>query len=168
MKYLLFSFPLVLLFFLMSCGGEANQTQTTREGQTARSAPKVERKADPRGIGEITHVELTEPLDQTMIKLGQAISDMKCASCHKYEVEDRLVGPGFKNVTNKRSPEWIMNMITNVDVMLDEDPVARQLLEECLVRMPNQNISLEEARDILEFLRYNDEKHAGKRDGGVI
>jgi len=34
--------------------------------------------------------------------------------------------------------------------------------------MPDQNISLEEARELLEFLRYNDEKHAGERDGGVL
>jgi hypothetical protein len=47
-------------------------------------------------------------------------------------------------------------MITNVEVMLDKDPEAQKLLEECLVRMPNQNLTLEEARKVLEFQRHND------------
>ena len=49
-----------------------------------------------------------------------------------------------------------MNMITNVDVMLEQDPEAQRLLEECLVRMPNQNLTTEDARKILEFQRNND------------
>jgi len=30
------------------------------------------------------------------------------------------------------------------------------LLEQCLVRMPNQNISKEDARQVIEFMRSND------------
>ena len=47
-------------------------------------------------------------------------------------------------------------MITNVDMMLEQDPQAQKLLEECLVRMPNQNLTKEEARKVLEFQRSND------------
>jgi hypothetical protein len=57
-----------------------------------------------------------------------------------------------------------MNMITNVDVMLDQDPQAQKLLEECLTRMPNQNITADDARGILEYMRKNDEEKAGQRD----
>ena len=49
-----------------------------------------------------------------------------------------------------------MNMITNVDMMLDSDPEAQKLFEQCLVRMPNQNITREDAREVLEFMRSND------------
>jgi hypothetical protein len=55
-----------------------------------------------------------------------------------------------------------MNMITNVDVMLDKDPQAQALLEECLTRMPNQNITPEDARGVLEFMRKNDLEKASK------
>jgi len=41
-------------------------------------------------------------------------------------------------------------------VMLEKDPEAQKMLELCLVRMPNQNISIGDARDILEFMRQND------------
>ena len=89
------------------------------------------------------------------ITRGQAIYDMKCSACHKLD-EMRVVGPGWKGVTQRRAPEWIMNMVLNVEVMLDKDPEAQKLLELCLTRMPNQNVSIGDARDVLEFMRKND------------
>ena len=80
---------------------------------------------------------------------------MKCSACHRTD-DQRVVGPGWKDVTKRRTPEWIMNMVTNVDVMLDKDPEAQKLLELCLTRMPNQNVSVGDARDVLEFMRQND------------
>ena len=96
-----------------------------------------------------------------MIKRGQAIYDLKCAACHKL-TDQRVVGPGWAGLTTKRKPEWIMNMITDVDIMLEQDPTAQKLLEECLTRMPNQNVSVADARDILEFIFRNDEEQAKK------
>ena len=49
-----------------------------------------------------------------------------------------------------------MNFITNTDVMIDKDPEVQAQLELCLVRMPNQNLSDEDARNLLEFMRQND------------
>jgi len=100
-------------------------------------------------------VTISSPLDQAMVTSGKAIYELKCQSCHKL-TEDRLVGPGWKNVTKRRQPVWIMNMITNVDIMLETDEEAQKQLEQCLVRMPNQNINKEEARQVLEFMRNND------------
>lgn len=100
-------------------------------------------------------VTITHPLDQTMVATGKSIYELKCQSCHRLTA-DRLVGPGWKDVTKRRTPVWIMNMITNVDIMLETDEEAQKQLELCLVRMPNQNVSVEEARSILEFMRYND------------
>jgi mono/diheme cytochrome c family protein len=108
-----------------------------------------------KGIGEVKKVEMTTPLDQSRVNRGKAIYDMKCSACHRLN-DQRLVGPGWAGVTKNRKPEWIMNMITNVDVMLEKDPEAQKLLELCLVRMPNQNVSIGDARDILEFMRQND------------
>jgi pyruvate-formate lyase-activating enzyme len=47
-------------------------------------------------------------------------------------------------------------MITNVEMMLETDVEAQKQLEACLVRMPNQNVTQEDARKILEFMRHND------------
>ncbi len=104
---------------------------------------------------EIKKVELTNPLNQEWVAKGKAIFDMKCMACHKLTGE-KLVGPGWSGVTKRREPVWIINMITNTEMMLDKDPEAQKLLELCLVRMPNQNITEDEARHVLEFMRGND------------
>ncbi len=100
-------------------------------------------------------ITLSTPLDQAMITTGKATYELKCQSCHRL-TDEKLVGPGWKGVTQKRQPLWIMNMITNVDMMLETDAEAQKLLELCMVRMPNQNISTDEARKVLEFMRNND------------
>lgn len=102
--------------------------------------------------GDIT---ISNPLDSKMVSEGKASYELKCQSCHKL-TEEKVVGPGWKGLTTRRKPEWIMNMIINVDMMLEKDPEAQKLLELCLVRMPNQNIGKEEARTVLEFMRSND------------
>ena len=81
--------------------------------------------------------------------------DVKCGSCHKL-TDEKLVGPGWKGVTTRYKPEWIMNFVTNVDEMLDKDPKAMAQLELCLVRMPNQNLTDDDARHVYEFMRKND------------
>lgn len=108
-----------------------------------------------KGVGAVKEVTLKTPLEQERVGRGLAIYEMKCQGCHKLD-DQRVVGPGWKDVTTRRKPEWIMNMITNVDVMLAEDPEAQKLLELCLMRMPNQNVSVGDARDILEYMRHND------------
>jgi cytochrome c2 len=100
-------------------------------------------------------IQLTHPLNAQWVTEGKAIYDLKCQACHKL-TNEKLVGPGWAGVTQRRKPEWIMNMITNVDMMLETNADAQKLLEECLVRMPNQNLTKEEARKVLEFQRNND------------
>ncbi|MBK7561980.1 MAG: c-type cytochrome [Chitinophagaceae bacterium] len=102
-----------------------------------------------------TDITLGTPLDQAMVSIGKSTYELKCQSCHRL-TEEKLVGPGWKGVTQRREPLWIMNMITNVDMMLASDPEAQKLLELCLVRMPNQNLVMDDARKLLEFMRSND------------
>ncbi len=145
---------LVLALIIYACGGSGASGDGT--SQTAPKSMVADAPADDgKGVGEIKEVALNNPLNASMVERGQAIFDMKCAACHKL-TDQRVVGPGFKGLTERRKPEWIMNMITNVDVMLEEDPAAQALLKECLVRMPNQNLSTGDARDVLEFAYAND------------
>lgn len=102
-----------------------------------------------------SEVTITNPLNQEWVEHGKKIYELKCMSCHKL-TEEKLVGPGWKGVTKRRTPVWILNMITNVDMMLESDPDAQKLLELCMVRMPNQNLMLDDARKVLEFQRSND------------
>ncbi len=100
-------------------------------------------------------LKLTTPLDEKMVVTGKATYELKCQSCHRLTGE-KLVGPGWKDVTKRREPIWIMNMITDTEMMLDSDPEAQKLLELCMVRMPNQNLSKDQAREVIEFMRRND------------
>lgn len=102
-----------------------------------------------------SEIELSTPLNAEWVTAGKSIYELKCASCHRL-TEEKLVGPGWKDVTKRRKPVWVMNMITNVEMMLEKDAEAQKLLEQCMVRMPNQNITKEDSRKILEFMRSND------------
>lgn len=141
-------------FALWACGGGGASSGNDKDTPTALT-PEEQMIAEGKGIGEVKYVELKTPLEENRVSRGKAIYDMKCAACHKLD-DTRVVGPGWKGLTTLRRPEWIMNMITNVDVMLDQDEEAQKLLELCLTRMPNQNVSIGDARDILEFMRQND------------
>jgi len=146
------------MFIFNSCG--ENESESHESGEKPKSMFSTETDqekmlAEGKGIGEIKTVSLSTPLEQERIQRGKDIYDMKCSSCHKL-TDERLVGPGWQGVTTRRKPEWIMNMITNVEVMLERDEEAQKMLELCLTRMPNQNVSIGDARDVLEYMRSND------------
>lgn len=148
----------VLMFIALwffACGGSDDSADTG--GEAPKSMIADAKEDDGKGVGPVQEVVLNNPLNQDMVTAGSAIFDMKCAACHKL-TDQRVVGPGFKGVTDRRKPEWIMNMIMNADIMLEEDPTAQALLKECLVRMPNQNLTEEDARNVLEFAMANDGK----------
>ncbi|GAB4413883.1 MAG: hypothetical protein OHK0039_21240 [Bacteroidia bacterium] len=159
MKTIAHIFSALLLLILFACGGNSNTANVTIPGSQPAQTQPATPPNDGKGVGEITSVSLNDPLDATMINRGKGVYEMKCAACHKLSAQ-RVVGPGWQGLTTKRKPEWIMNMITNVDIMLEQDPTAQALLKECLVRMPNQNLSIGDARDVLEFMYDNDKQTA--------
>jgi len=155
MKKLIFLGAVVLS--LAACGGATNDksgdsANKDQSEKTENGNPSYDPK---RGEGKFTTVDIGEHLDAAKADAGNKVYSVKCGACHKL-TEEKLVGPGWADVTKRRKPEWIMNMVTNVDMMLEKDPEAQRLLEECLVRMPNQNLTKEEARKVLEFQRSND------------
>ena len=148
------------LFMSVGCGNDNEGTSGTGEsGTTSETTTSTGDAAanDPKGVGKFRNVELTSPLNTEWIAQGKSVYEVKCQSCHKL-TDEKLVGPGWKGVTDRRTPEWIMNFCTNVDEMIEKDTAAQRMLEECLVRMPNQNLSDQDARSVLEFMRQNDGK----------
>ena len=116
----------------------------------------TDEKAETHGTEvKESDITLSNPLNAEWVSKGKGTYELKCQSCHRL-TEEKLVGPGWKNVTKRRQPVWIMNMITNVDMMLEKDAEAQKLLELCMVRMPNQNLTQEDARKVIEFMRSND------------
>ena len=149
-KKILSAIAVCTLLLIVRCG---NNTQKENTDQTAENNNDLTNK----GIGPFKDVKLTNPLDPEMATQGLFIFKTKCITCHKLSTE-KLVGPGWKGVTQRRAPEWIMNYIINTDVMLDKDAIAQKLVQACVTRMPNQQLTDEEARSVLEFMRKNDGK----------
>ena len=108
-----------------------------------------------KGVGPITNVKLEDKVSITMANSGEKLFNQLCTSCHM--VNEDYVGPAMSGILDRRSPEWIMNMILNPIQMLEEDPIAIELLKEYdFEYMYNQNLLEEEAREILEYFRLLD------------
>jgi cytochrome c551/c552 len=138
---------------IYACGGGTQQDNTASDEAGSSSTPAP--ADNPDGVGKFKDVQIPEKLDAALADKGESVYDVKCSSCHKLS-DERLVGPGWKDVTKRNTAAWIMNFVTNVDEMLNTDPKAQAQLEICLVRMPNQNLSDEDARNVYEFMRKND------------
>ncbi len=138
---------------LFACGGAQQEDKQSENSETTESKPEA--AASPDGVGKFKDVQIPATLDVAMAEKGKSVYEVKCSSCHKL-TDERLVGPGWKDVTKRNTAAWIMNFTTNVDEMLNTDPKAQAQLEICLVRMPNQNLSDDDARHVYEFMRQND------------
>lgn len=146
---------LLIVVTAYACGnqnGSPAAANTNAEEKKETANPSY----DPnRGEGKFKDLAIPATLDAAMAGNGEKTYGVKCGSCHKL-TDEKLVGPGWKGVTSRHKPEWIMNFITNTDAMLNKDPKAQAQLEICLVRMPNQNLSDDDARALYEFMRKND------------
>lgn len=147
-----------LAFLGTSCGGgssEKAESEAVSEPVEA-AAPMTLEEAEKgwktnKGVGPITNVELGAEIDQAMADAGKAVYEAKCTACHK--PEKKFIGPAPKGIYERRTPEWIMNMILNPEKMVAEDPIAKQLLMKYSAPMANQSLTQEEARQVLEYFR---------------
>lgn len=156
---------LICLGLLIACGGkEEKKKEKIQIGQK----PKVETKKeepksdevpaskritlDNKGVGKIKSLELPATIDNAMVERGAALFKTNCTACHK--VGKRFIGPSPSGIMERRSPEWIMNMILDPQLMVEQDRCAKDLLVEFNgAAMANQNMTEEQARDILEYFR---------------
>ena len=142
---------LTLGVLMSSCGGEKAKKEV--DSPVVEEVKEEITKVDPmtdKGVGKITSITLGE-IDPEMVAEGEVIFKAKCTACHK--ISKRFVGPGLKGITERRTSEWIMNMILDPELMVKENEIARQLLIEYSAPMANQNLTEDEARKILEYFR---------------
>lgn len=146
---------ILLLISLQACGGESPERTETGANSDAPGLTEFQLE---HGIGPVTeHIEINDDLDPELIEQGRNIYEMKCEMCHN--MEGRMVGPPLGEITDKRSPEFLMNMILNPGEMARAHPVGQELLREYMTVMPFQNVQRDEARAIVEFLRYYNENN---------
>lgn len=150
------------LSMFVACSG-GGSTEQKEEAVTTEAAPAteevVQKEVTPsddymsdKGIGPVTSITLGETIDQGMVKKGEELYNQMCTACHKPDV--KFIGPAQKGILNRRSPEWVMNMILNPQEMLEKNEYAKNLLKEYNnVPMTNQGLTEEQARDIVEYFR---------------
>lgn len=130
-------------------GFEMNRTKTEKKAATTEGVPV---DMDNDGVGPFKDITFADDIDAELAAAGQAKFSAICTACHM--AEQRMIGPALKGVYERRSPAWVMNMISNPDNMLKEDPIAKALLKEYNnAIMLNQNLSDDDTRAVAEYLR---------------
>ena len=137
----------------VACGGDSSKSS---KGQSApnqeQAIPASQRvELDNKGVGPISELTLPPEIDKDLAAKGEKVYNQYCVACHK--INEKFIGPSPKGIFDRRSPEWVMNMILNPEVMVKEDPLAKDLLKEFGSPMLNQHLTEEQARAIVEYLR---------------
>lgn len=139
----------IALLLLAACGGNADQSG----GESADGAVtegELTQSQLENGIGPVESVSLGA-VDDALAAQGEEIFRTKCSACHK--MDERYVGPPMNDIVENRTPAYVMNMMLNPEEMLQRHPEARAKLAEYMTPMPNQQLSENDARAVLEYLR---------------
>lgn len=157
-------FTLFFTVVLISCGGKKEKenegfsyekkttTETTAAAKKATVAPSARVDLVNKGVGPITSLELPAEINTEMAAHGAEVYNKMCTACHR--PNKKFIGPAQAGVMERRTPEWIMNMILNPEEMIQKDPLAKELLMEFNgAPMANQNLTQEDARAVLEYFR---------------
>ncbi|WP_420601152.1 c-type cytochrome [Flagellimonas sp.] len=153
------------MLLLLSCGGkeekkkegfEVQRQKTTEQPVKAveTNTQKASEKVDltNKGVGPIKSITISDDIDQTLAEEGKAVYDQMCLACHR--IGKKFIGPAPNGILERRTPEWVMNMILNPEGMVKEDPLAKELLLEFNGSpMANQGLTEEQARAVLEYFR---------------
>jgi cytochrome c len=148
MKFIL---HFILLFILAACGDSENRTETKNSPSRSSSERTFTAFELEHGIGPIKQEIALGTINPSLAETGKAIFEMKCVSCH--QMDTRFVGPPLGDVIERRSPAFIMNFMLNPSDMARQHPEGKKLLAEYLTPMPFQNVSEDDARALLEYLR---------------
>ncbi len=156
-------FGLVLLAlagFAVACAKEAQKD--------AGGAPPSSAGA-PSGSGSSVGSPLDQgprafasPVDESLAEKGEELFKAKgCSACHTFG--QKLTGPDLAGVSQRRTASWIENQILHPDKMTKEDPIAKDLFAKFLLQMPNQGVTADEARALIEYFKEKDQPAAKPR-----
>jgi mono/diheme cytochrome c family protein len=102
-----------------------------------------------------------QPVDDARVEIGeQLFKDKGCSACHAFG--HKLTGPDLDGVTMRRTAQWMENQILHPEVMTKEDPISHGLLAQYAVQMPNQKLTPDEARSVIEYLKHQNHEVAEK------
>lgn len=164
MKTTLKLITVLFVTLLLSCGGKEEKKKekfsyqnkvesketTTKKEENVPASKKID--LTNKGIGPISSITLDADIDQKMATHGADVFKKMCTACHR--TNKKFIGPAPTGILERRTPEWVMNMILNPEEMTQKDPLAKELLIEFNGSpMANQGLTKEDARAVLEYFR---------------
>ena len=141
---------LVLGVVLAGCGSKSADN-------TGSSAPPA---ANTGGVAAVSQFDsgpraADTPIDKSKLEQGKGLFASKgCTACHAFG--RRVSCPDLAGVTHRRTTAWMENQILHPEVMTKTDPIAHQLFAVYATQMPNQGLTPDEARAVIEFFKQTD------------
>ena len=138
---------LIIAAFAVACNKQAPAGEPATEQQAA---------AAQTGLATLKVPDVAFSTAQPDIDKGKEVFAAKgCNGCHKIG-GGKLVGPDLKGVTARRDKQWIAKMILRPDLMIKEDPTAKDLFKTFMTPMPNQGVPEADLPALMSYLKANE------------
>jgi len=150
------AFPLVALlalYALAGCGGSGGSSGAASTAATA-AAPAA------GGVAATSQYDggpraADTPVDASKVDEGKGLFQTKgCSACHAFG--RRLSCPDLAGVTHRRTAAWMEQQVLHPDVMTKTDPISHGLFAQYALQMPNQGLTPDQARAVIEFFKQTD------------
>src|SRR5690606_1810336 len=95
--------------------------------------------------------------DEQAVQNGKSLFNANCSACHK--LDQKLIGPALRGVTDRREVQWAKDFIHNSQKMIASgDPVAVALFAEFnnAVMPPMPFLSDDDLNKLLAYIEYGD------------
>lgn len=133
---------LCLAWALTGCS--SGDSASTDAGGPAGGNAAADLDAGPRAA--------ESPVDAVLAEQGDELFRTKgCTACHAFG--QKMSGPDLTGVASRRTSAWLETQILHPDEMAKKDPIARELIAKHALQMPNQGLTADEARAVIEFLK---------------
>jgi mono/diheme cytochrome c family protein len=141
------------LYALAGCGGNGS-------GSAASSSATAAAPASTGGVAATSQYDggpraADTPIDESKVEVGKGLFQTKgCSACHAFG--RRLSCPDLAGVTHRRTAAWMEQQILHPDVMTKTDPISHGLFATYALQMPNQGLTPDQARAVIEFFKHTD------------